>query len=361
MLVKARTRYDFRPYRKNMLLRRIQRRMGLWQVERMGDYLEMLRENPDEIIALYKDLLIGVTGFFRDPEAFQVLEQRVIPELVAAEGAEAPLRVWVPGCSTRRRSLFDRHALDRTDRRGQDRRRTSRSSPATSTKTALAIARRGIYPESAVGDISAERLRRFFTKADDQNYQVNKRLRDAIVFAPQNLIGDAPFSKLDLISCRNLLIYLEPEIQKKVISLFHFALNEGGCSDAGAVRDGRPPSESVRGRSRRAGASTKRSGPTRRHSVEIPIDAGRVVAASGRRQIDTATVTPPGLAEMMQKQLLAEYAPASVLINRKFEVLCFQGPTVDYLEFPSGEPTRDLLALARPGLRTRLPRPGRRR
>ena len=100
VLVKARTRYDFRSYRKNMLLRRIQRRMGLWQVDRMGDYLEMLRENPDEIIALYKDLLIGVTGFFRDPEAFQVLEQRVIPELVARNGGEAPLRVWVPGCST---------------------------------------------------------------------------------------------------------------------------------------------------------------------------------------------------------------------------------------------------------------------
>ena len=296
VLVKARTRYDFRSYRKNMLLRRIQRRMGLWQVERMGAYLEMLRENPDEIVALYKDLLIGVTGFFRDPEAFQVLEQRVIPELVARKGGDVPLRVWVPGCSSGEEAysiamlLIEQFAVAKIATNIQ-------IFASDIDEDALAIARRGIYPESVVGDVSAERLRRFFTKADDHNYQVNKRLRDAVVFAPQNLIGDAPFSKLDLISCRNLLIYLEPEVQKKVISLFHFALNEGGYLMLG-------PSETV---GRQANLfeliSTRwrvyqRIGPTRRHSVEIPIDAGvswrqpcrgrlkRAEHASGPRGVD---------------------------------------------------------------------------
>ena len=167
------------------------------------------------------------------------------------------------------------------------------------------------------------------------------------------MIGDAPFSKLDLISCRNLLIYLEPEIQKKVVSLFHFALNEGGCLMLG-------PSETVGRQTNLFEVMSarwriyKRSGQTRRHAVEIPIDAGLSLRSGTAAEADAVSGTPPGLSELMQKQLMAEYAPASVLINRKFEVLCFQGPTVDYLEFPSGEPTRDFLALTRPGLRARL-------
>ena len=195
-------------------------------------------------------------------------------------------------------------------------------------------------------------MRRFFNKADDHSYQVNKRLRESVVFAPQNLIGDAPFSKLDLVSCRNLLIYLEPEVQKKIISLFHFALNADGFLMLG-------PSETV---GRQVDLFTfisarwrvyQRTGPTRRGLVEIPIDASvewRLPVTS----VDSSPRNSPSLVEAMQKRLLADYAPASVLISRKFEVLCFQGPTVNYLEFPSGEPTQDLLALARTGLRTRL-------
>ncbi len=195
-------------------------------------------------------------------------------------------------------------------------------------------------------------MRRFFNKSDDHSYQVNKRLREAVVFAPQNLIADAPFSKLDLISCRNLLIYLEPEIQKKIVSLFHFSLNAGGFLILG-------PSETV---GRQADLFVpisarwriyRRTGPTRRSLVEIPIHniyEGR----SWDKALDASPRIAPSLEEVMQKRLLADYAPASVLIGRKFEVLCFQGPTVDYLEFPSGEPTQDLLALARPGLRAKL-------
>jgi two-component system CheB/CheR fusion protein len=351
VVVKARTRYDFRSYRKNMLHRRIQRRMGLWQVEKMSGYLDLLHDNRDEIIALYKDLLIGVTSFFRDPEAFQVLEQRVIPELVSRKVGDAPLRIWVPGCSSGEEAysiamvVIEKGVMANLAPNFQ-------IFASDIDEDALAVARRGIYPASAVEDISPERLRRFFTKADEHSYQVVKRLRDAVVFAPQNLIGDAPFSKLDLISCRNLLIYLEPEIQKKVVSLFHFALNDGGCLMLG-------PSETV-GRQTNLFEPIsspwrvyQRSGPTRRHIVEIPIDTG-ASRRNAAAEIERRTITPMGLTELMQKQLLAEYAPASVLINAKFEVLCFQGPAVDYLEFPSGEPTRDLLALARQGLRTRL-------
>jgi len=351
VLLKARTRYDFRSYRKNMLLRRIQRRMGLSQVDRLGAYLELIRENQDESRALCKDLLIGVTGFFRDPEAFQVLEQRVIPELVARKGGEAPLRVWVPGCSSGEEAYSIAMLLIE---------QFSQAKIAMNTQIfasdldedALAVARRGIYSESVAGDLSADRLRRFFTTIDDHSYQVNKALRDAVVFAPQNLIGDAPFSKLDLITCRNLLIYLEPEVQKKVIALFHFALNEGGYLMLG-------PSETI---GRQADLFEvisarwriyQRKAATRRQPIEIPLDFGM----SGRLPIagmETLVGTAAGLEELMRKKLLADYAPAAVLINRRFEVLCFLGPTVNYLEFPSGEPTRNLLALARQGLRTKL-------
>jgi two-component system CheB/CheR fusion protein len=351
LLLKTRTRYDFRSYRKNMLLRRIQRRMGLWQVEKMDAYLELLRENEDESRALYKDLLIGVTGFFRDPEAFQVLEQRVIPELVERKGREGPVRVWVPGCSGGEEAysiamlLIERSAEAKVDS-------NVRIFASDLDDDTLAIARRGVYPDSVAGDVPPDRLRRFFTRVDEHNYQVNKVLRDAVVFAPQNLIGDAPFSKLDLVSCRNLLIYLEAEVQQKVISLFHFALNDGGYLMLG-------PSETV---GRQADIFEvisarwriyRRIGPKRRRSVEIPLDAG-VTARLPVTGAGTVPRTPPRLEELMQKQLLADYAPASVLIGRGFEVLCFQGPTVNYLEFPSGEPTHDLLALARQGLRTRL-------
>jgi two-component system, chemotaxis family, CheB/CheR fusion protein len=351
VLIKTATRYDFRSYRKNMLLRRVQRRMGLAQVERLGDYLEMLRENPDEIIALYKDLLIGVTGFFRDPEAFQVLEERVIPELISRNGGKAPLRVWVPGCSSGEEVYSIAMVLIEQFARAKLAANIQLFA-SDIDEGALTVARRGTYPESAVGDVSAERQRRFFTRADDHNYQVSKRLRDTVVFAPQNLIGDAPFSRLDLISCRNLLIYLEPEVQKNVISLFHFGLNDGGCLMLG-------PSETVGRQAHLFELISSRwrvyrkSGPTRRQIVGIPVDAG-LSLRQPVSNIEIATSTPIGLAELMQKQLLAEFAPASVLINRKFEVLCFQGPTVNYLEFPSGEPTRDLLAMARQGLRTRL-------
>jgi two-component system CheB/CheR fusion protein len=351
VLVKSRTRSDFRSYRKNMLLRRIDRRMELGRIDNLAAYLTRLRDDRDEVIALQKDFLIGVTCFFRDPEAYQVLEQRVIPEILSRTQGEAALRVWVPGCSSGEEAyslailLIEQFATAKLDANIQ-------IFASDIDEDALGVARRGIYPESAVDDISPERLRRFFSRVDDHSYQVAKQLRDAVVFAPQNVVGDAPFSRLDLISCRNLLIYLEPEIQKKLVSLFHFALNEGGYLVLG-------PSETV-GRQTNLFEPIssrwriyQRTGTSRRQIVELPIGTGESRRLSGRL-VERPNIAAPAIADLMQKQLLAEYAPASVLINPKFEVLCFQGTMDDYLEFPSGEPTRDLLALARQGLRTRL-------
>jgi len=350
-LLRTHTKYDFRCYRKNMLLRRVQRRMGLRHIDQYAEYLALLREDAAEVRALYKDLLIGVTAFFREPEAFHVLAQRVLPELVAQTDGQRPVRVWVSGCATGEEAYSI--AMLFLEQFAVANKPVNIQIFATDIdEDSLETARQGVYPESIASDLSPERLRRFFVKTDENHYQVSKQLREFIVFAPQNLISDAPFSKLDLVSCRNLLIYLEPDVQAKVIRLFHFALKENGHLFLG-------PSESI-GRAEdifepisKKWRVYRRIGPVRRELVQIPI-----VAAEGRRvRIPHAEPTPQpslGFAELMQKALLEDFAPASVLVNRKYEVFCFLGPTSTYLEFPRGEPTNDLLTLARQGLRTKI-------
>jgi two-component system CheB/CheR fusion protein len=201
--------------------------MGIVQIDTIPQYLEFLNKQPDEITSLYKDLLISVTAFFRDPDAYQILEQEIIPAMIERHKSDLPIRVWVAGCATGEEAysiamllweameaakLFVKVQLFASD----------------IDADAIEVARTGVYPASIAGDVSPDRLRKFFVMLDDQHYQINKELRELVVFSNQNLIGDAPFSKLDLISCRNLLIYLEPEMQNNVLSLFHFALVSGG-------------------------------------------------------------------------------------------------------------------------------------
>lgn len=349
--LKLRTKYDFRFYRKSTLLRRVHRRMGLCHIDGLTEYVKYLREQPDEVMALYKDLLIGVTGFFRDSDAFDVLAQRVIPELVDRQSGERHVRVWVPGCATGEEAysiailLNERFAVANKPSRIQ-------VFATDIDEESLDMARQGIYPETIAGDVSAERLERFFTRPDEHHFQVNKQVREAVVFAPQNVISDAPFSKLDMISCRNLLIYLEPEIQQKVVSLFHFALKEDGYLLLG-------PSETI-GRDVDLFESVskkwrifRRIGPTRPDLVEIPVVSDRQRRARSSAG-DTALRSPLSFAELTQKLLLSEFAPAALLINRKYEILYFFGPTSKFLELPTGEPTSDLTVMARQGLVARI-------
>jgi two-component system CheB/CheR fusion protein len=351
-LLRARTQYDFRSYRKKMLARRIERRMGINHIEQTADYLAFLREHPNEVKQLVKDMLISVTSFFRDPEAFEALKTEVIAPLVQTKGADAPLRVWVPGCATGEEAyslailLLEQLAA------------AQKSCPvqifATDIdKDALEVARLGIYPESIVADISPKRLARFFVRTDEAAYQVNKALREAVLFAVQNLILDPPFSKLDLISCRNVLIYFEPELQRKVLTLLHFALHPEGYLFLGPSETVGRPADQFEPVSRKW-RIYRRIGPSHPERMEFPVlplgepheGAGQLPGPVARR--------PVHLGDLTHRLLLEDYAVAAVLVNQSFEVLYFHGPTVRYLEQPSGEPTRDLLALAREGLRTRL-------
>lgn len=350
-LLQSRTKYDFRPYRKPMVHRRIQRRMGLAHIDSINSYLNLLKRRPEEVTALYKDLLISVTAFFRDPEAYGVLTQELIPALLSRQTNDQAIRVWVPGCATGEEAysiamlLFEGAAAANAKFNVQ-------VFASDIDADAIEVARGGIYPSSVAGDVSPDRLRRFFVMVDDHHFQIDKQLREAVVFSHQNLISDAPFSKLDLISCRNLLIYLEPEMQQKVISLFHFALAADGYLCLG-------PSETI-GRSTDLFATVskkwrvyRRIGSARRDLVSIPLskteERGKLMPRHSPSAQHRKTFK-----DLTEQLVLNDYAPAAVLISRKFEVLYVTGPLINYLEFPRGELSKDLLMMARPGLRTKL-------
>ena len=226
-LLRARIKYDFSCYKKGTLNRRVQRRMGIKHIDKLSDYVEFLRKNKDEVTALYKDLLISVTNFFREPDAWAELEKEVIVPLVHAHDSDMPIRVWIPGCATGEEA-YSLAMLLMEQCHAADKACNIQIFASDIDQNGLAVARIGIYPESIAADVSPERLRQFFTKGE-HTYRISKEVRDAVVFAEQNIVSHPPFSKLDLISCRNLMIYLEPEIQKKIFRLFHFALKEGGC------------------------------------------------------------------------------------------------------------------------------------
>jgi PAS domain S-box-containing protein len=351
-LLQARSKFDFRAYRKKMVARRVERRMGLSQLDSIPEYLAFLRGHPEELKQLVKDLFISVTSFFRDAEAFQQLASQVIAPLVESKEAGAVIRVWVPGCATGeepysiamlfQEQLAAAHKSCRVQIFATD-----------VDEDALAVARKGLYPESIAADVSPERLAHFFAEVDEHSYQINKQVRETVIFAAQNLISDAPFTKLDLLSCRNLLIYLEADVQKKLLTLFHFALKEGGFLFLG-------PSETIGQQTDLFEPLSKkwrfyrRIGPTRPERVDFPIGAVAKMHETGSRAAGAGGAGPINLAEVTQRLLLEQFAPAAVLINRKYEVFYFFGPCSQYLEFPIGEPTRDLIQMAREGLSTKL-------
>ena len=228
VLVRSRTGQDFSSYKRSTILRRIERRMSLHQLIRMDDYVRHLQENPSEIEILAKEMLIGVTQFFRDPEAWNSFRKDALPELIQSRPEGSMLRVWVVGCSTGEEAytiaIVLQECLDDLGKSGEIQFQIF----ATDIDSdAIDMARMGKYPSNMEMDVSAERLERFFTKVNE-TYQINQKLRERVTFAQHNVIRDPPFAHLDILSCRNLLIYLSPEMQKKLIQLFHYALDSGG-------------------------------------------------------------------------------------------------------------------------------------
>ncbi|MGC2524388.1 MAG: chemotaxis protein CheB [Stellaceae bacterium] len=350
-LVRTKTSHDFTLYKPGTLSRRIERRVALAGVDDSDRYLDMLRENPAEIELLAKDLLINVTSFFRDPKAFEFLAEEVIPDLVGRHSVDRPLRIWIAGCSTGEET-YSLAMLLLEEVAAAKRSIKLQVFASDVDEDAVAIAREGRYPESIAADVSPLRLTRFFTR-EEHGYRVVPELRAVVVFTAQDVLADPPFSRLDLISCRNLLIYLRPEAQQKVLLLFHFALGEGGILMLGG-------SETVGGLDDRFEPISKTQriyrqiGRSRPGDIDFPIGSGGGARAiwPGAPHPAAARAISPG--DLMNRLLIETYAPASVLINRKYECLYYSGPTDRYLRVAAGEPSRDLLAMAREGLRNKL-------
>ncbi|HEX7599296.1 MAG TPA: chemotaxis protein CheB, partial [Polyangia bacterium] len=228
VLLRAQTGHDFSKYKPSTIHRRIERRMDVQQIESMDAYIEYAQQTPSEVEALFRDLLIGVTNFFRDEEAFKVLEEQVIPKLFAGKPAGSVIRVWTPGCSTGEEA-YSMAILLQERREALKQSHTLQVFGTDIDSHAIAAARLGIFPANIAANLSPERLARFFTaEPDGSAYRIHKKIRDLLIFSEQDVIKDPPFSKLDLISCRNLLIYLGADLQRKLVPLFHYALNPGG-------------------------------------------------------------------------------------------------------------------------------------
>lgn len=347
ILLRSATGVDFSFYKPTTLKRRIARRMMLHKIESLAHYVRFVRQTPKELDALYQDLLINVTSFFREPEVFEALKKRVFPRLLKDRAPRTPVRVWVPGCSTGEEAYSMAIAL--LEFLGTKGASVPVQVFATDiSEPAIDKARAGIYPAGIAADVSAARLRRFFTKHDG-GYQISKAVRDACVFARQDVTKDPPFSKLDLISCRNLLIYFGPALQKRVIPTFHYALKPdgllllggsetiGGFADLFALADRRHKLYTRKPSAHRMEFELPRHGPAEEPAAPRPAAAPATAAGFDyQREAD--------------RILLGKYTPPGVVVNEHLDILQFRGHTGPYLEPAAGAASLNLLKMAREGL-----------
>ncbi len=348
--LRARTGHDFTHYKRATVLRRIERRLQVNQLPGLPPYRDFLREHADEVPALLKDMLINVTNFFRDRESFEALEREVIPLLLKEKKAGEQIRVWVPGCASGEEAYSIAMLLSEYA--------AALPQPpeiqvfATDIdERSIATGREGAYPESILADVPPPRLREFFTK-EPGRYRIKKSLREKVLFAVHNLIKDPPFSKLDLISCRNLLIYLNREVQNDVLELFHFSLNPGGFLFLGGSESANamPNLFTTVDKKHRIYRGTLVSRAGLRIPV-LPLGApgskihARIEQAREKRKVP--------FAELHQK-LLEQYAPPSVIINHDYDIVHLSDRAGRFLQFVQGEPSHNLLKVICPELRLDL-------
>ena len=353
-LLKSHSKVDFVDYKIATIRRRILRRMHINRVTDLADYVKILQRSSQEIEALYRDVLINVTSFFRNPEVFDSLREVVYPKILADRSSADPVRVWVPGCSTGEETYS--HAISLVEMLSEMRLEIPMQIFGTDlSENAIHRARIGTYKDSIAHEISEVRLRRFFHRVPG-GYQISKSIRDMCVFARQNLFSDPPFSRMDLISCRNVLIYLSPVLQKKVIPTVHYALKPRGFLLVGN-------SEGLLG----AGADIfnlvdRKSKIYQKKAVSSPVTFGLTIntptaveleeldkpVRNGKEQEQPKT--PVDVQREADRLLLNKYVPSAVVVNDALEIVQTRGRTSRYLELPTGKATLNLLKMARPGL-----------
>jgi two-component system CheB/CheR fusion protein len=354
-LLRAATGHDFTPYKTSTLYRRVERRMGLHKIDQIQHYVRYVRENPDEGKLLFNELLIGVTSFFRDPGVWNALEREVAPGLLARCAPHTVLRAWTAACSTGEEAYSLAIVLQEELERSHAGRNISIQIFATDLDgSAIAKARRGVYPLSIAADVSPERLARFFVQ-EERGYRVRKEIRDLVVFATQDILQDPPFTKLDLLTCRNLLIYLTGEVQQKLFAVLHYSLKPGGtlvlgnAETVGASAELFAPIDSKSRLYRR-----REKAPGSPAGLDLPSRQARAAALAGPSPSEVeppAGVRPPSLQTLVEGALLQRFGPAAVLASSQGDVLFVSGRTGKYLELPAGKTNWNVLAMARDGLR----------
>ena len=350
ILLRTHTGHDFSAYKRNTICRRVERRMNVHQIANISDYVRFLRENETEVQTLFKELLIGVTNFFRDEEAFKVLEKKALPALLKGKPKDYVIRAWVPGCSSGEEAYSTAIIL----RECTEKLKKHYGVQVFATdidKSAIATARSGVYPGNISVDVSSRRLKRFFT-AEDNTYCVKKDIREMLVFAPQDIIKDPPFTKLDLVCCRNLLIYLDSELQKRLLPLFHYSLKPGGILFLGS-------SETISGFTdlfttvdRKWKIYKRKEGlPAGQALLRFPVMEPLDMAYGAQEK----KAVEPSVTQLAEKALLDSFAPPSVVINEKGDILYIHGRTGQYLEPAPGKARLNIYMMAREGLRLELP------
>jgi two-component system, chemotaxis family, CheB/CheR fusion protein len=357
ILLRDQTGHDFSLYKSIAVYRRIERRMGIHQIDKIATYVRFLQENPQEVRLLFKELLIGVTSFFRDAAAWEKLKTEVIPAILKGRAPSRHLRAWVIGCATGEEAYSLAIVLKEALEQFKPAQNVSFQVFATDLDgDAIEKARMAVFPPNIAADVSPERLSRFFVEVE-QGYQITKSIREMVIFAPQNLIMDPPFTKMDLVSCRNLLIYLSPELQKRLLPLFHYSLNPGGVlflgnsetigefTDFFAILDDKA-------RLYRRIASHLQTKPIKFSSGFLPVVHAPKPAKSSK--VPKAPKPVANLQSLADQLLLQKYSPAAVLVNDKGDILYISGRTGKYLEPAAGKVNWNIFAMAREGLRYKL-------
>ncbi len=349
LLLRRRCGHDFSGYKPSTVCRRIERRMNVHQLTEPKQYLRYLDQHEPEAQVLFKDLLISVTSFFRDSWAFDSLARQAILPGLQEQVDDTTYRVWVPGCATGEEAysiaILLRECMDKLNVH-----RTVQIFATDLDADAVETARGSLFPGGIAGDVSAQRLAKFFNKQNG-SYLVRKELRDWIVFAPQNIIHDPPFTKLDLLCCRNLLIYLQAELQKKLLTLFHYSLRDSGCLFLGTSETIGEYGDLFQTLDGKAKVFRRKDAPLRANrSAEFPITASRRDSGGGKKSDRPAEAPSAPIAEAVTQLLASHFVPPTVIVDDNGEIIHIHGRTGRFLELASGGPTKNILTMAREGL-----------
>ena len=353
LVLRSQTGHDFSYYKRNTICRRIERRLNVHQIRDIAQYTRYLKQNPQEVEMLFKELLIGVTSFFRDPEAFELLRGKIVTEILGHKSIDSVLRFWVPGCSTGEEvyslAIILREALDEV----QVNNPKIQIFGTDIDSEAIDAARNGRYLANAVSGLSPERLKRFFVR-EGQTVRIKKEIREMALFAVQDVIKDPPFTRLDLICCRNLLIYLDGDLQKRLVPLFHYVLNPGGLlllgssETIGRYGDLFSPVDKKWKLFRRKDTGTTDQRWEFNSAKAHPADGGMLT------DVDIRTGRQISVAEVAERALLDKYAPPCVIVNHKGDILYTHGRTGKFLELASGRASLNVYEMTREGLRLEL-------